>query len=276
MRFSIIVPVHNTAAHLDGVLGALLARELPAGRVRILAVDNNSTDASPAILARTPGSAPWRSRPRWSARNHAVRESRGDVLAFTDSNCLPSHAIDHALETATRRWCWDAGARPAKRVWYASWPSREGAPSSSRRTPPAGLRVHQQHGRPPGRDGENSFGPFVERPRGSDTIFVRRVVEALGCDAVVYKEIRPCVSPTPRWTASGPIERCTPTDAAAAGYKHVTTPEQRHPAPAVPGDRSRQPYSWFSAVALAVVPAGGMAAWSVGSLSHAWSKTPVR
>ncbi|MGE0449081.1 MAG: hypothetical protein AB7Q29_05790, partial [Vicinamibacterales bacterium] len=30
------------------------------------------------------------------------------------------------------------------------------------------------------------FGPFVQRARGSDTIFVRRVVDELSCDAVAF------------------------------------------------------------------------------------------
>jgi glycosyltransferase involved in cell wall biosynthesis len=285
MRFSIIVPVHNTAAHLERCLGALLAQDYPRDAFEILAIDNNSSDASPAILARTPGirALAESAQGSYAARNHAVRESRGDVLAFTDSDCLPApgwlRAIDHALERPDTQVVLGC-RRPAREEGLvrllADYENKkdefvfasDAARSYYGYTNNMAVR----------RETMARFGPFVERPRGSDTIFVRRVVEALGCDAVVYE-------PSMRITHAemdgvGTYYRKMYTyGRSRRQYEHIITTE-----PLSNGTRLRQfletvhgsRYSWYSAAALAMVLAGGMAAWSVGSLSHAWSKTPVR
>lgn len=88
---SVIVPFHDAERHLDECIRALLDQDFPADRYEILLVDNNSNDGSRAIVARYPG-VRLLSESRigaYAARNHAVVESRGSVIAFTDADCAP-------------------------------------------------------------------------------------------------------------------------------------------------------------------------------------------
>jgi GT2 family glycosyltransferase len=93
---SVVVPTHNRASSLGDMLAALLAQRYPADRLEVIVVDDGSTDATPEVVraaqARTPfpihyyrtecgGAA--------AARNFGVARARGEVLAFTDSDCHP-------------------------------------------------------------------------------------------------------------------------------------------------------------------------------------------
>ncbi len=99
---SVVVPVRDAAGTLPGCLQALAG--LNPAPLEILLLDNGSTDGSLAILrafaARRAG-VPTRvleeSRPgAAAARNAGIREARGDVVAFTDADCLPDAAwLEH-------------------------------------------------------------------------------------------------------------------------------------------------------------------------------------
>ncbi|MFM7140533.1 MAG: glycosyltransferase family 2 protein [Alphaproteobacteria bacterium] len=102
IRMSVVVPVYNTARHLERCIAALRGQDYPADEFEILAVDNNSTDESPAILARAAGVRVLHERKQgsYAARNRAVREARGALLAFTDSDCIPDRGWLRAIEAA--------------------------------------------------------------------------------------------------------------------------------------------------------------------------------
>ncbi|HEX7880714.1 MAG TPA: glycosyltransferase [Candidatus Eisenbacteria bacterium] len=91
---SVVVPVLNGGKHLGELLRSLAALDWPADRLEILVVDNGSTDDT-AEQARAAGvtllSEPERGASR--ARNRGIREARGEIVAFTDADCL-----------VTRRW----------------------------------------------------------------------------------------------------------------------------------------------------------------------------
>ena len=91
---SVIVPVYNQGAQLQRCLAALAAQTYERSRFEIIVVDNGSEDAdaiaaavAPYSNARltleaTPGS--------YAARNHGLTLAQGDILAFTDADCLPA------------------------------------------------------------------------------------------------------------------------------------------------------------------------------------------
>ena len=99
---SVILCSHNRAGHLGKTLQSLRRVAVPEDwEVELLLVDNASTDATPEVM-RAFG------HPRMSvrvlreekqgvshARNHAVREARGQVLLFTDDDLrFPSDWIE--------------------------------------------------------------------------------------------------------------------------------------------------------------------------------------
>ncbi|MHB1261316.1 MAG: glycosyltransferase family 2 protein [Thermoplasmatota archaeon] len=91
-RVSVIIPVHNDRERLARCLDALGAQR-GAPDFEVLVIDNGSTDDPASILAgqgprmrllseATPGS--------YVARNAGLLQAQGDLLAFTDSDCIPA------------------------------------------------------------------------------------------------------------------------------------------------------------------------------------------
>ena len=89
---SVIVPVYNDASRLTRCLEALEAQIYPSERYEIIVVDNASdVPAAPlvarhaharGVLERAPGA--------YAARNAGLVLARGEIIAFTDSDCLPA------------------------------------------------------------------------------------------------------------------------------------------------------------------------------------------
>lgn len=89
---SVITPAKDAAATLPALLDALAAQDPVRGGFEVLLVDDGSTDATRAIAAAHPavtrvlttdGLGPG------AARNAGVAAASGEVLAFTDADCVP-------------------------------------------------------------------------------------------------------------------------------------------------------------------------------------------
>lgn len=169
------------------------SRDYPPSEYEILLVDNSSTDGSAQILSKATGVRVFNESKQgsYAARNHAVRESKGEFLAFTDSDCMPLanwlRVIERVFEDSTRQIV--LGTRlsesPNRLVRliaeYESKKSERVFQSDSQDvyhgfTNNMGVR----------RSTFDQFGPFDEILRGADTLFTRRVVKSLGCEAVCY------------------------------------------------------------------------------------------
>src|SRR5581483_3168143 len=86
------VPVRNGAKWLPGLVESLAAQTLPRERFELVIGDDGSTDGSTEALPTDEGwirVAVGEPRSSYSARNRAVRESRGRILAFCDADCRP-------------------------------------------------------------------------------------------------------------------------------------------------------------------------------------------
>ena len=112
VRVSVVVATYNRARLLPGVLEALASQELPSpADGEIVVVDNNSSDATPAVAAAfskksaIPVRYVFEPEPGLSnARNRGVAEARGATIAFTDDDVLPAPDwIARTLE-ALDRW----------------------------------------------------------------------------------------------------------------------------------------------------------------------------
>jgi cellulose synthase/poly-beta-1,6-N-acetylglucosamine synthase-like glycosyltransferase len=88
---SVIMPAHNAASLLPRSLGALRASELPRDQWELIVVDDGSSDETSLIAGRyadTVVTLPGRPHGPAYARNRGFEVSRGDVVAFIDSDCV--------------------------------------------------------------------------------------------------------------------------------------------------------------------------------------------
>ncbi len=98
MLVSIIIPTYNAEATLDQCLKACLAQTYLD--TEVILVDDGSTDATPRIAQsfavhylhqENAGPA--------VARNHGARTAKGEIIVYTDSDCVPETGWIDALVT---------------------------------------------------------------------------------------------------------------------------------------------------------------------------------
>jgi glycosyltransferase involved in cell wall biosynthesis len=87
---SIIVPVYNGSRTIDALLSSLLALDYPADRHEILVVDNKSTDDTRERIQRYPVTLLEETeiQSSYAARNRGIEAAKGEILAFTDADCV--------------------------------------------------------------------------------------------------------------------------------------------------------------------------------------------
>jgi glycosyltransferase involved in cell wall biosynthesis len=88
---SVIIPVYNDAERLEKCLTALSSQTYPKHRFEVIVVDNGSAD-NPAKLQHTFRHVVFLQEPRpgsYGARNKGIQAAKGDILGFTDSDCIP-------------------------------------------------------------------------------------------------------------------------------------------------------------------------------------------
>jgi glycosyltransferase involved in cell wall biosynthesis len=275
---SIIVPCYNGAAHLRACLDALLSQDPIDGGYDVTVVDNNSTDGSAAI-AREYARVRVTAEPTqgaYAARNRGVRESSGRILAFTDPDCVPAPSwlrrLTGALESSAASIALGLRRPAGSSRLLSRLADYENAKDafvfgSNQKAAYYGFTNNMAVRRV----AFDRHGPFVERPRGSDTIFVRCVVDAESCDAVIFVpgavvrhlELSSCWTYCRKMFTYGRSRRL---------YQHLvkTAPlsfEQRMAL--VRAAAARHDYSAVEWAGLASALALGGAAWTLGSWAGA-------
>ncbi len=94
---TVIVPTRNRAHLLSDVLGALSNQVYPVDRMEVIVVDNSSTDGTEGVVRAAMNASPFPVRylrkdddgPA-ASRNRGAEMASGEILAFTDSDCVPS------------------------------------------------------------------------------------------------------------------------------------------------------------------------------------------
>jgi glycosyltransferase involved in cell wall biosynthesis len=90
---SVVIPVHNGSARLPSLLDALAWQTAPKDAFEVIFVDDASTDGT-AELIRDSATAEVVVSPRrggaYAARNRGLARARADIVAFTDSDCIPA------------------------------------------------------------------------------------------------------------------------------------------------------------------------------------------
>jgi glycosyltransferase involved in cell wall biosynthesis len=105
-RFSVVVPVYNRARELRGLLDALGRQSFPRDRFEVVISDDGSTEDLLPILEDAAGRGlpivylRQGNRGPGPARNLALAHARGEIVAFTDSDCEPHPGWLAALDRA--------------------------------------------------------------------------------------------------------------------------------------------------------------------------------
>jgi cellulose synthase/poly-beta-1,6-N-acetylglucosamine synthase-like glycosyltransferase len=88
---SVIIPTFNGAARIPKCLDALL-KQVDPRIAEILVVDDGSTDGTGELVRRCPGVRLLRQANAGpaSARNRGASEATGEVILFTDDDCVPA------------------------------------------------------------------------------------------------------------------------------------------------------------------------------------------
>lgn len=193
MDFSVVIPFYGAEPYIEQCIEGLLGQEYPADRFEILMVDNNSPDGSAGIVRRYPRlkllSEPMQGA--YAARNRGARAAQGTAIAFTDPDCVAHPDWLSRL----------AEALSDARISLIVGPSRSSGKGRCMRLLSA-YEARKEHYILTSSDPTlywghtnnmavrtavwDSCGPFAERDRGADVLFVRRVVDAQSCEAVQY------------------------------------------------------------------------------------------
>ena len=91
-RVSVILPVRDAAERISTCLAALCAQTWPADALEVIVVDDGSVDETRARVREYPVTlVPTRGAGSpYAARNAGLERARGEILAFTDSDCVPA------------------------------------------------------------------------------------------------------------------------------------------------------------------------------------------
>lgn len=193
IAISVVVPFYNSEKYIIRCIDGLLNQEYPADGYELIFIDNNSTDSSADIVKRYPRIKliTQDKRGSYAARNRGINEAAGEIIAFTDSDCVPSAGwlkeIDNVMsdpgigiivggyqlgrssyflslledyENAKNEFIFRSGK---KELYYAYT-----------RNMAVRKRLFDE------------IGPFLEKPRGSDVIFLRRCIDRYSCNLVCY------------------------------------------------------------------------------------------
>jgi glycosyltransferase involved in cell wall biosynthesis len=200
-HISVVVPFLNVERYIARCVEALLAQTYPPAEFEILLIDNNSSDASAAIaraiIARQPSANPRitllseRKQGSYAARNRGLREASGEIIAFTDPDCVPfPNWLDVIGEAMTS---------PEVGIVLGSHEFATDSPML------AMLAAYENEKKAYVYGGEatalyfghtnnmavrrrlfETEGHFLETSRGADTLFVRQCVERHSCRLAEY------------------------------------------------------------------------------------------
>ena len=140
---SVIIPYYNEAEHLQACLNSVLAQKGIA--LEVLCIDDGSTDASPAIVARMAKASKGRLRALQqdhqgpgAARNLGARHAKGDILAFIDADMSAAQGYLVAITAPIRAgkedgtFVVDEMVSNASNRWSRAWSQAHGLPPERR------------------------------------------------------------------------------------------------------------------------------------------------
>jgi len=278
VKVSVIVPFYNSERYIKSCVEGLLQQSFPREQYEILMIDNNSTDTSIEIVRQYPviRLLDERKQGAYAARNRGLQEAKGEVIAFIDADCVPSHDWLHEIMLAMEQ--------PDLSIVLGQ---REFVGDSKLLSMFAAYEDEKHHYVFNSRKKElyyghtnnmavkkklfEQLGPFVELPRGGDTIFVQQSVHKYSCELVQYcpriqvrhLEIESLGKLFQKFSIYGHSRR---------GYSHVLRQD-----PLTNGERFRvfrsvvrnRGYSWMESLMLMGFLGIGLGYWILGTINLA-------
>ena len=277
MQITVIIPVYNTARHLPACIAALSHQTLPRQTYELIFVDNNSTDRSLEILKATPNirllTEPMQSS--YAARNLALRHAQADLIAFTDSDCFPDPnwlaTIQAAFEnpqTQLLLGCRRPAIESGGMRLLADYENQKDATALT--SPNPATYYGFTNNMAVRKTTLDQYGPFLIRTRGSDTIFVRRVVDGESTSAVTYSPAM--IVRHAEWTS--PLVYFKKTWLYGRSWRcysrliHAQPLQYKARWQILLQTIRANNYNWFRAIYLLSMLIIGMAAWKLGTLSR--------
>lgn len=190
---SVVVPCWNGERFLASCLNSLLDQTLPRRHYEVILVDNDSSDNTLSIARQYPEIRVIQEQQRgaYAARNTGTKIARGELIAFTDSDCVVDQnwlmSILHALSEDSielvigpRRFALDRGLllimsdyenTKVRSVFEWQDPRFYYGYTNN-------LAVKRR--------AFQRCGPFVELLRGADAVFVSQLIREFGPESARF------------------------------------------------------------------------------------------
>lgn len=91
MKVSVIVPAYNARNTIRQCIEALLSQKYPRENYEVIVIDDGSADGTADAVKAYPVKYMYQTnKGPATARNAGAREAQGEIILFTDSDCVPS------------------------------------------------------------------------------------------------------------------------------------------------------------------------------------------
>lgn len=190
---SVIVPFYNEEQYIQACCEALLAQQYPQNCYEIIMIDNNSSDSSADIVRQQPRIRLLQQSKQgaYAARNAGLEVAKGDIIAFTDPDCVPDlnwlRQIVDAIQDSTLQVAAGSYSPATKSFTLTMLAEYENAKNHYIFNSLDPMLYYGYTNNLAVRSALfREIGLFLERKRGADAIFVKQVVDHYGCDSVGY------------------------------------------------------------------------------------------
>ena len=167
---TVIVPVRNGEPTIKPLLESLQRLDYDGEKVEVIVVDGNSTDKTRDIVKKYPVKlVVERKKGLNVARNTGIRNSNGEILAFTDCDCVvPSNWITKIVENFKdpQVSCVGGSAKGVCIDFISEYADNSVVPL---------MPFFKK------REERNMVKPFLRHPAGCNMAFRRKVAEEVGC-----------------------------------------------------------------------------------------------